>query len=210
LKDIAIVDYGRGNLRSVHKAFERVNLPATIVHRPHELMDAPAIVLPGVGAFQDCMQTLDRLGLIDPLTRCLQAGKPYLGICLGMQILFAESDEFGPTPGLGFFPGRVIRFPDGDRDEAALKIPHMGWNTAILQKPSALFNGVPKDAHFYFVHSYYARPAERDIIVAETEYGVRFPCAVQKGPVFAVQFHPEKSQRVGLQMLRNFGEIVHQ
>ena len=208
MNSIAVVDYGRGNLRSVQKAFEKVNLRVTITRSPQEILDAAALVLPGVGAFRDCMQTLDRLGLIRPLLHSLQAGKPYLGICLGMQILFTESDEFGPTPGLDIFPGRVCKFPESDGHGAALKIPHMGWNTLLRQRNSPLFDGLPEDAYFYFVHSYYAEPADSEVIVARTEYGTRFTSVIQRDHVFALQFHPEKSQRVGLEVLRNFGKVV--
>jgi glutamine amidotransferase len=205
---MVIVDYGRGNLRSVHKAFESVGLRVTITSRPQDVLDASAVVLPGVGAFRDCMQTLERLGLIAPLLRSLEGGKPYLGLCLGLQILFEESEEFGTSPGLGFLPGRVRRFPQCGADGEMLKIPHMGWNTIRVRRPCPLFGGLPEEPYFYFLHSYYVEPGDTDLTVAETEYGVRFTCAIQKENVLALQFHPEKSQRAGLAVLRNFGKVV--
>jgi glutamine amidotransferase len=208
VKRVAVLDYGRGNLRSVQKALEGVGLSAQVTRIPQEILDAQALVLPGVGAFRDCMVSLERLGLLDPLLRSLEAGKPFLGICLGLQILFDESEEFGPSPGLGFFSGRVRRFSADAPAMKELKIPHMGWNTVQCAPDSKLFRGIPPETYFYFVHSYYVEPEDPQIVLGRTEYGVPFPSVVQKDHVVAMQFHPEKSQRFGLKLLENFGAEI--
>lgn len=197
---IAIIDYGMGNLRSVQKAFEFVDLKAEIVTSPAEMEGAGKIVLPGVGAFSDAMDALTREGWVPAIRRAVEAGKPLLGICLGMQLLFEHSEEGGSFAGLGLLPGRVRRLPEGR------KIPHMGWNDITL-RPSPLFAGIAPRPYVYFVHSYYADAAEEHII-ATADYGLPFCAAVQKGNIYATQFHPEKSGDVGLNMLRNFGGIV--
>ncbi|MEW6441520.1 MAG: imidazole glycerol phosphate synthase subunit HisH [bacterium] len=207
-KRVALIDYGRGNLRSVQKALEQVGLNVAITRRPAEILDACAVVLPGVGAFKDCMDSLERLGLTEPLVRSIRDGKPYLGICLGLQILFEESEEFGRAPGLGLFPGKVRRFPSDAPSMSDLKVPHMGWNRVRLARSSELFDGIPPEAHFYFVHSFYADPSDGDLILAKTKYGVPFASVIQKERMVATQFHPEKSQRSGLRFLRNFGDLL--
>jgi glutamine amidotransferase len=207
---IAIVDYGMGNLRSVHKAAEQVGMEAQVTSARRGIMDATKIILPGVGAFRDCMHNLEELHLLEPIVRSIERGKPFLGICLGLQLLFEESDEFGLHKGMGILPGKVTRFPDAIRDaeaDAPLPIPHMGWNTVEIRKETPLFAGIESGSYFYFVHSYYAIPHNPDDIAAVTPYGVEFVCAVQRENVYAVQFHPEKSQENGLRLLRNFGAL---
>jgi glutamine amidotransferase len=207
---IAIVDYGMGNLRSVHKAAEQVGAEAKIVSTAREIMDATKIILPGVGAFRDCMRNLTELDLLDPIIRSIKEGKPFLGICLGLQLLFEESDEFGFHKGMGVLPGKVTRFPEAIRDsevDEPLPIPHMGWNSVEIKKETPLFAGIESGSYFYFVHSYYAIPEDPQDIAAVTPYGVEFASAVQRGNVYAVQFHPEKSQEKGLRLLRNFGRL---
>ncbi len=207
---IAIVDYGMGNLRSVHKAAEQVGVEARVVSTPAGIRDATRIILPGVGAFRDCMRNLDELCLLEPIITSIETGKLFLGICLGLQLLFEESDEFGLNKGMGVLPGKVTRFPDTIRDGEAderLPIPHMGWNTVEIKKEMPLFAGIESGSYFYFVHSYYAIPQAPDDIAAVTPYGIEFACAVQRGNIYAVQFHPEKSQEKGLRLLRNFGRL---
>ncbi|MBI5183468.1 MAG: imidazole glycerol phosphate synthase subunit HisH [Nitrospinae bacterium] len=204
---IVIVDYGMGNLRSVQKGFERVGYTAVITNDPNKVGDADAIVLPGVGAFRDCMRNLNKSGLIDPIKEFINKGKPFLGICLGLQLLFTESEEFGVHKGLDIIKGRVIRFPDASNTTTNIKIPHMGWNSVRIRNRVSIFEGIPDDSYFYFVHSYYVVPKDEDVIAMTTNYGVEFTSAIVKGNLFAVQFHPEKSQELGLKILRNFGEI---
>jgi len=199
---IAIVDYGMGNLRSVEKGFEKVRVRAKVVSTPRAVRDADAIVLPGVGAFRDCMRNLERLSLIDPILTSIENGKPYLGICLGLQVLFTESEEFGSTSGLNVFKGKVVRF------RVDLKVPHMGWNTVKLRNSLPLFQGIMDESFFYFVHSYYVVPEDPDIVAGTTDYGVTFTSMVWKDTIFATQFHPEKSQHIGLNILKNFGKFV--
>jgi len=196
---IAIIDYGMGNLRSVSKAFERLGFTVNVTRDPRQIADASHVVLPGVGAFPDCMRNLEEMGLIDPVHRALSSGKPFLGICLGLQLLFTESEEFGLHKGLGWIRGRVVRFPDD-----GLKVPHMGWNTLEIRKPAPVLQGLPADAMVYFVHSYYGVPEDPAVIATTTEYGQRFTSSIAVDNVFACQFHPEKSQAVGLRLLRNF------
>ncbi|HET6465717.1 MAG TPA: imidazole glycerol phosphate synthase subunit HisH [Nitrospiria bacterium] len=198
---IAVIDYGMGNLRSVSKAFERLGFAVNVTRDPRQIADASHVVLPGVGAFPDCMRNLEEMGLIDPVHRALSSGKPFLGICLGLQLLFTESEEFGLHKGLGWIRGRVVRFPDD-----GLKIPHMGWNTLEIQKPTPSLQGIPEDAMVYFVHSYYGVPENPAVIATMTEYGQRFASSIAVDNVFACQFHPEKSQSVGLRLLRNFAQ----
>ncbi|MBI3609617.1 MAG: imidazole glycerol phosphate synthase subunit HisH [Nitrospirae bacterium] len=190
-----------GNLRSVSKAFERLGYTAMITRETRIISDASHAVLPGVGAFPDCMRNLERLGLIDPIRRALASGKPFLGICLGLQLLLTESEEFGLHKGLGWIPGRVVRFKTGD-----LKVPHMGWNTLEIKKSVPVLQGLPADAMVYFVHSYYAVPDDPGLIATTTDYGGTFASSIASGNVFACQFHPEKSQSVGLMLLRNFAQ----
>jgi glutamine amidotransferase len=205
---ITIVDYGVGNLRSVQKALERVGATAVVSDDPDALEAARGVVLPGVGAFGDGMAELRRRGLVEPLRRWAAAGRPLLGICLGMQLLFDSSEEMGDHQGLGLLPGRVVRFPPGD-----LKVPHVGWNQLRLAGSSSqgkdpLLAGIADGAYAYFVHSYYAEPAEPGDVLATTDYGLSFAAVVGRGRVWGAQFHPEKSQEVGLQLLSNFWRLV--
>ena len=199
---IAVVDYARGNLGSVEKAFGRVGIPARVTDDPRVLDDAEACVLPGDGAFRDAMQNLDSLGLLGALRRALDGRRPFLGICLGYQLLFTESEEFGQTKGLDVVTGVVRRFPRG------LKVPHMGWNQVAHTGDLRLFDGIPSGAHFYFVHSYYPEVTDSSVAVATCDYGLTFAAAIGRGNVFGTQFHPEKSQRWGVRMLENFAAIV--
>jgi imidazole glycerol-phosphate synthase subunit HisH len=198
---IAIIDYGMGNLRSVHKAFEAVGHQAVVTREARLIADASHVVLPGVGAFGDCMAHLEQYELIDPIRAAVQSGKPFLGICLGLQLLFTESEEFGTHKGLGIIPGRVRKFVLNPR----LKVPHMGWNAIQIMRSAPPFEGIKTDSHCYFVHSYYVEPSDAGIVAAMTEYGHSFASAVWKDNVVACQFHPEKSQGVGLQIIKNFG-----
>lgn len=210
---IAIIDYGMGNLRSVQKGFEQAGYRAIVTSRAEEVSAARAVVLPGVGAFRDGMDQLIRRGLVDPIREAIAQGKPFLGICLGLQLLFRWSEEFGLHAGLGLLEGRVIRLPvrpqEKERGKDMLKIPHIGWNTLSIRQPHCpLFRNIPPGSYVYFVHSYYAQPEDSNLIVATTSYGLEFPCALWKDSLFATQFHPEKSQRVGLQILKNFGDLL--
>jgi glutamine amidotransferase len=200
---IAIVDYGMGNLRSVSKAFKKVGVDALVTSRPSDIDNASAVVLPGVGAFRDCMRNLADLNILEAIVKSIEKGKPYLGICLGLQILFSESMEFGSNRGLNIFSGKVVRFT-GDH----LKIPHMGWNTVTLKKCPPIFEGVNNNSYFYFVHSYYVAPDDSSIIGGTTRYGRDFTSMVWKDNVMATQFHPEKSQQLGLAVFRNFGDFA--
>ena len=203
---IAIIDYGMGNLRSVKKAFETVGHEAIVTRNSSVIDDASHVVLPGVGAFGDCMSNVERYGLDAPIRRCIERGKPFLGICLGLQLLFTESEEFGRHRGLGIFPGVVKRFPrDSAHSSTSLKVPHMGWNTVSIQRPTPVLQGIQEQSYVYFVHSYYVEPKDADVVSTTTEYGVSFVSSVAKDNIFASQFHPEKSQTVGLQLFRNFG-----
>lgn len=207
---IAIIDYGRGNLGSVEKAFERVGIPALVTEDPRAVDEAAAVVLPGDGAFHDAMANLASRKLLDPLRRALDGTRPFLGICLGYQLLFSTSEEFGEGRGLDVIPGVVRRFPPGR------KVPHMGWNGVEHGGRLRLFDGVPDGARFYFVHSYYPEARIGDCATAGAgplkqawcDYGIRFAAAVELGRIHATQFHPEKSQGWGLRMLENFAAIV--
>lgn len=200
---IAIVDYGMGNLRSVQKAIERIGQSAEIVTRPEQIRSANRLILPGVGAFRDAIHELQRLELVEPIREHIRNEKPFLGICLGLQMLFDVSYEDGEWPGLGVLPGEVVRFPPSTE----LKVPHMGWNTLQPTGPVRLLEGLPQDASVYFVHSYYVVPKDESVIAACTTYGVTFTSMVAHGNMFATQFHPEKSQKVGLRLLTNFAKI---
>jgi len=201
---IAIVDYGRGNLGSVENAFSRVGMPAVVTQDPQVVAGAEAVVLPGDGAFHDAMGNLQALGLIAPLQACFESARPFLGICLGYQLLFTESEEFGQGKGLDVIPGAVRRFPSN------LKVPHMGWNQVEHRGDLRLFDGIPSGANFYFVHSYYPETTDASLQVASCTYGITFPAAVRRGPLFATQFHPEKSQRWGIRLLENFAAFVRE
>lgn len=200
---ICVVDYGMGNLRSVQKGLEKVGAVATITRDPEAIRTAERLVLPGVGAFPECMRNLTRLNLIDPILEFINSGRPFLGICLGLQLLFDESDEFGRHEGLKVIPGKVTAF---DRN-MGLKIPHMGWNQVYFRQDSPIFKDIEDGSWFYFVHSYYVAPADSADTAAESEYGITFTCAISRGNVFAVQFHPEKSQEIGLRLLKNFAAL---
>jgi imidazole glycerol-phosphate synthase subunit HisH len=204
---IAIVDYGRGNLGSVRKALAEVLPDVVVTDDGHTVQRAAALVVPGDGAFADAMGSLERLGLAEPIRAHIAAGRPYLGICLGYQLLFTESEEFGHAKGLDVLPGVVRRFPTG------LKVPHMGWNRLWHDGTLPLLAGIPPGAYFYFVHSYYpevseALGADAATTVAECEYGPRFPALLARGPLYGTQFHPEKSQRWGRRLLANFARLV--
>lgn len=203
---IAIVDYGMGNLRSVEKALAAVGGDPVVTADPEVVAGAARVVLPGVGAFSAAMRNLAGRGLEEAVTGAIAAGKPFLGICLGLQLLFESSEEMGETRGLGLLPGRVVRFPAGctSAGTEGIKVPHIGWNELHYTRPSRLLRGLPDGARVYFVHSYYPVPAEQDQVIATSEYGGRFCCAIERENVSAVQFHPEKSGVVGLQILRNF------
>ena len=203
---IAIVDYDMGNLKSVHKAFESVGHPATVTRDPQAIADASHVVLPGVGAFGDCMRNLERHGLVEPVLGAIRAGKPFLGICLGFQLLFSESEEFGTHRGLGVIPGRVVRFASVD-SPTPMKVPHMGWNSIAIGKRSPVLDGVPDGAFMYFVHSYYVVPDDQSLACTMTDYGRPFVSSVARDNIFACQFHPEKSQSEGLRIIRNFGAL---
>ena len=198
---IVIVDYGMGNLRSVQKGFQRMGFRAEVSSDPDAVARAGKLVLPGVGAFGDAMEELKRRGLAEAVVEAVGRGTPLLGICLGLQLLFQESEEGGRYEGLGLLEGRVRKFPDG------LPVPQIGWNQVHIRKPSPLFSGIPDGSFFYFVHSYYVEPEDPEDIVAETEYGISYASAVGRGNAFGVQFHPEKSQRMGLRLLENFGRL---
>ena len=200
---IAIVDYQMGNLRSVQKAFEKVGHAAQITSQPHEIAAADKIVLPGVGAFADAMMELRNRGLVDPILAAIAAGKPFLGICLGLQLLFDVSHEDGVHQGLGVIAGEVVRF----KPAAGRKVPHMGWNQVYVRRRAPVFEGLAHGRYFYFVHSYHVVPEEEAVTAAETSYGQPFCCAIWRDNVFATQFHPEKSQQDGLRLLRNFAEL---
>jgi imidazole glycerol-phosphate synthase subunit HisH len=200
--DVVIVDYGMANLRSVQKAFERVGFAAEITSNPEPIAAASRLVLPGVGAFRDAIACLRDTGLDRIITDYIATGRPFLGICLGLQMLFEKSHEDGLHTGLGILAGEVVRFPH----VPGLKVPHMGWNTLRFPGPVCpLFAGLPADPAVYFVHSYYAAPTNRGLIAAEADYPEPFCAAAWKDNVFATQFHPEKSQDVGMTILRNFG-----
>lgn len=199
---IAIIDYGMGNLRSVEKGFQKVGIAARVVSDPQAIDDASAVVLPGVGAFRDCMRNLEQTLLAEPIVRSIQKGKPFLGICLGLQVLFTESEEFGICKGFNVFSGRVVKF------HAGLKVPHMGWNNVKIVKKPPILAGIHDESFFYFVHSFYVAPEDKNVIATTTDYGGTFTSMVWKDNIFATQFHPEKSQGTGLRVLKNFGEFI--
>lgn len=204
-QSIGIVDYGMGNLRSVQKAFEKVGAEAEIVREPGEIADRDKLVLPGVGAFEDAIAHLRQRELVAPILRFIESGRPFLGICLGLQLLFERSEENGEHEGLGVLGGSVVRFEPTDH---TLKVPHMGWNTLSLAQPEApLLQDLPEESAVYFVHSYFAAPTEDAVVATTTDYAGRFCSSVHRDNISAVQFHPEKSQQVGLKMLANFAAM---
>lgn len=202
---IAIIDYGAGNLQSVVKAFEFIGCRVKIIQNPEELQKADAAILPGVGSFGDAMNSLTARGFVAPIREFVRTGKPFLGICLGLQLLFESSEESPGVEGLGILKGKILRIPDAP----GLKIPHIGWNSLQYQgNPSMLFQGLSQSPYVYFVHSYYLQAEDPGVVIATAEYGVAIHAAVQKGSLFACQFHPEKSGSEGLQMLRNFAALI--
>ena len=203
---IVIIDYGMGNLRSVQKAFESVGAEAKISSNPAEILNASSVVLPGVGAFGDCMRNLETLNLTDVVHKSIQSGKPFLGICLGLQLLFETSEEFGPVRGLGVLRGKVARFSFPATGEL-LKVPHMGWNSVNVMKHTPFFESIPDDSYFYFVHSYYVLPDDPEIVATTTSYGINFASGIQRDNIYAFQFHPEKSQSRGLALLKKFSQL---
>ena len=203
---IALIDYGSGNLRSVHKALLKVGAEVRIARRPEEMADARAAVLPGVGAFDDCIQALQKQELLEAARQFVQTGRPFLGICVGYQALFDRSEEFNScAAGLGVFQGSVVRFTE----QPGLKIPQIGWNQLeIVKTDCPLYRGITSGSYVYFVHSFYPQPVDAGIIATRTDYGDNFASSVWRDNVFATQFHPEKSQKVGLQLLKNFVELT--
>jgi imidazole glycerol-phosphate synthase subunit HisH len=200
---IAIIDYGMGNLRSVQKAFEKVGHQAVVTSDPAQVAAAAKVVLPGVGAFEDAAAELRRLGLVQPVLQAIDSGKPFLGICLGLQLLFDVSYENGRHEGLGVLRGECVRF-DLPKEYA---VPHMGWNQLNIRHPAPVLSGVAEGTYVYFVHSYYVVPTDAEVIAAETDYGGPFCAMVWRDNIFATQFHPEKSQAEGLKMPKNFAEL---
>jgi imidazole glycerol-phosphate synthase subunit HisH len=203
---IALIDYGSGNLRSVHKALLKVGADVRIARRPEEMTDAHAVVLPGVGAFDDCINALRKQELLEASREFIKSRRPFLGICVGYQALFEKSEEFNScAAGLGIFAGKVVRFSE----KSGLKIPQIGWNQLEIVQPNCpLFRGVASGSYVYFVHSFFPKPADDSIVATRTTYGETFASSVWRDNVFATQFHPEKSQKVGLQLLKNFVELV--
>jgi glutamine amidotransferase len=203
MKPILIVDYGMANLRSVQKAFEKVGTAADISGDPHRIAETDKLVLPGVGAFRDAIARLNEAGLADPIRQHVRRGKPFFGICLGLQLLFTRSYEEGTYDGLNLFDGDVVRFDN----VPGLKVPHMGWNQLRIKKPAPQLAGLGAGSSVYFVHSYYVKPKDASLTAAEADYPTPFTAAIWHENVFASQFHPEKSQRVGLSMLEKFARL---
>ncbi|WP_195984406.1 imidazole glycerol phosphate synthase subunit HisH [Clostridium sp. D33t1_170424_F3] len=201
---IAVIDYGAGNLQSVVKAFHYIGCDVKVTADKEELMEASAAILPGVGAFGDSMRCLNQSGMVQPALDFIESGKPFLGICLGLQLLFEGSEEDPGVPGLGVLKGKICKIPE----KGQLKVPHIGWNSLNIRKPEGLFQDLEENPYVYFVHSYYLHAEDRDVVSATTEYGVQIDAAVQKGNLFATQFHPEKSGRTGLKMLKNFVSLI--
>ncbi len=201
-----------GNLRSVQKGFEAVGAAATVTSDAQKILSAKSVVLPGVGAFKECMANLEKLNLIDTVRQSVKSGKPFLGICLGLQLLFSQAEEFGRVDGLGILPGKVVGFKEvrakSDSGEP-LKIPHMGWNRVRATSRNSLFDAVADESYFYFVHSYYIVPDDPAIVATTTRYGIDFASGIHRENIHAFQFHPEKSQRQGLTVLKNFSRLNH-
>ena len=206
---ITIIDYEMGNLRSVEKAFEKLGYAARVSSNPADLENTDKIVLPGVGAFRDCINNLRAGGFVEPLLKHVESGKPLLGICVGMQMLFDESEEFGCHQGLGLVPGKVGRFPAGMKEGGErLKVPHMGWNTIQIKQDAPIFKNTVEGSYVYFVHSYYCSADNQDDVAAICRYGeIEFSAAIWRDNLMATQFHPEKSQDIGLNIFKNFGEL---
>ncbi|MBF0358029.1 MAG: imidazole glycerol phosphate synthase subunit HisH [Magnetococcales bacterium] len=208
MSKITVIDYGSGNLRSVAKALESVGGQVTVSQSPAAIIDADRVVLPGVGAFADCYRNLQESGLLEPTLEHIRAGKPFLGICVGMQLLFSEGHEFGVHKGLDLISGHVGGFKtdmaDPEQPGMNLKVPHMGWNRVAQKQEHPLWAGIPDNSHFYFVHSFHAQPKESQLIAGSSSYGIEFCAAIAQDNIFATQFHPEKSQKNGLTLLKNF------
>lgn len=200
---IAVIDYDAGNIRSVEHALGSLGLPAVVTRDPAVIRKADKVILPGVGAFGDAMDKLNAYGLTDVIREAVAAGKPFLGICLGLQLMFDESEETPGVAGLSLLHGKIVRIPEGD----GRKIPHIGWNDLSFPKKSRLFEGIPEGSYVYFVHSYYLQADDERTVAATTEYGAHIHAAVEYGNLFGCQFHPEKSGDVGLRILRNFGNL---
>lgn len=200
---IAIIDYDAGNLKSVEKALLALGEDVLVTRDREKLLAADKVILPGVGNFGDAMEKLKSYGLVPVIHELAEMGKPFLGICLGLQLLFERSDEAPGVEGLGILKGEIVRIPDGEE----LKVPHIGWNSLHLQNDGRLFRNLPEEPYVYFVHSYYLKAEEPEIVKATTEYGVTIDASVEQGNVFACQFHPEKSSRVGLKILENFAKL---
>lgn len=200
---IAIIDYDAGNLKSVYKALIHLGEEAVITRDSREILSADKVILPGVGAFGDAMNKLKEYGLIPVIKEVTESGTPFLGICLGLQLLFEGSEESPQAEGLGILKGEILRIPDAE----GLKVPHIGWNSLTYDHQGRLFRGIPEESYVYFVHSYYLKAKEERIVKASTEYGVKIHASVEQGNVFACQFHPEKSSKAGLRILKNFAEI---
>jgi glutamine amidotransferase len=208
---IAVIDYGMGNLRSVQKSLEFVGAKVVVTHDPDLILNADSVVLPGVGSFKDCMSNLKELNLIDPIRKFIDGGKPFLGICLGLQVLFEESEEYGPVAGLGILPGKVVKFSRNiseTKNGQLIKVPHMGWNKIEVKKKDPLFENIDVIApYFYFVHSYYVVPKDKNMVATVTNYGIEFVSGIQYKNIYAFQFHPEKSQTMGLALLERFSNL---
>jgi len=200
---IAIIDYDAGNVKSVEKALQFLGVEAVVTRDPMVIREAEKVILPGVGSFGEAMEKLHNYGLVELIKEVVASGKPFLGICLGLQLLFESSEESPGVEGLGILKGKIVRIPDGE----GLKIPHIGWNSLTYPNPGRLYQGIEENAYVYFVHSYYLQAQEPEIVVAETEYGVQIQASVEKGNVFACQFHPEKSSGIGMTILKNFIEL---
>ncbi len=201
---IAIIDYGAGNIQSVNKALIHIGCDTLVTRDKDIIMKADGAVLPGVGSFGDTMNTMTQYGIKDTVLDYTKSGKPFLGICLGLQLLFPASEESPEANGLGIFDGTITKIPSGE----GLKIPHIGWNSLDIKKKDGIFKGIDNNSYVYFVHSYYLNAKDKNIVSAQTNYGVTIDAAVEKGNVFATQFHPEKSGETGLKILKNFADIV--
>ncbi len=201
---IGIIDYDAGNIKSVEKALQSLGQETAVTRDPETLLKADKVILPGVGAFGDAMGRLRQYGLEEVIHQIAEKGTPFLGICLGLQLLFDSSEESPGVKGLGLLPGKILRIPDGE----GLKIPHMGWNSLEITPGARLFRGIPQDSYVYFVHSYYLKAEDPAIVAASTQYGVSIHASVERDNVFACQFHPEKSGEIGLRILKNFIELA--
>lgn len=200
---ITIIDYDAGNLKSVEKALAYLNQDVIVSRNPEEILNADKVILPGVGSFGDAMNNLHKFGLVDTIKKAAESGKPFLGICLGLQLLFDSSEETPGVEGLSVLPGKILKIPAKD----GIKIPHIGWNSLDINPSSKLFKGIPDKSYVYFVHSYYLEAEDENIVAATTDYSAHIHAAVEKGNIFACQFHPEKSSDIGLKILENFAAI---